>query len=393
MRSSLLALFTLGLCASVSQHRDAALFHAIENPQAALAFYNRSEQHIPYSLLDESSLRALASNNAPLALLQLAQRLVSAKDYRGAQVYWQKALDYDVASMLPFWHTLCGLLKEHQQWQALAVIRQSVKLPEDAELMWRINEGLPVDSVRDNTSIELGFGTALAHAQAGTCPYNVLLLGDSLAAMEQLQRIKSQYEAQPEPQSGLICLSQPNYIGGHIECALNDAQFSLCDWRRIAAKPVDFPQGFDFIIMMTQSGLANVRAGIMHMSVQSKYHTFLHELLHFSGFTDEYPAPMKQQRYCEQQGHLFANLYVGDSAPKGWAQSDYCTNGRGYKPTSAVSIMEHSEVGLSQPYRELWVEQLENSQKQLRFADWFFAISGNEKWRQYRLALENKNNA
>ncbi len=393
MRSSLLIALMLGVCASVSQHRDAALFYAVHDPQAALAYYYRAPQHIPYSLLDEPSLRALAAHNATAALLLVAQRLVLARDYRGARIYWQKALKQHHNTHPALWQALSSLLIEHKQWQSLSDIRKSVSLPEEVEVLWRMHQGLSINPVSDDIADELGFGTSLEYAQSDTCPYNVLLLGDSLAAMQQLQAIKSQYEEQPEPTSGLICLSQPNYIGGRIECAPNDAQFGLCNWQRIAASPADFPQGFDFIVMMTQSGLANVRAGIMHVNLQTQYHTFLHELLHFSGFTDEYRAPMKQQGYCEQQGRVFANLYVGESGPAGWVTSDYCANGRGFKPTNSVSIMEHSEVGLSQSYRQLWVQQLENPHNQLRFADWFYAISGNERWRQYRRALDDKNNS
>ena len=135
--------------------------------------------------------------------------------------------------------------------------------------------------------------------------------------------------------------------------------------------------------MMTKQGRANVQAGVMQLSTEAPYHVFLHELMHFAGFTDEYPGPEAQQHACTDKGQIYANLYVDDIRPSGWYKSDFCNNGRGYKPTEQISIMQHSEVGLSPLYRRLWVKQLrQHSDELLRYQDYFHRLSALPIWLQ-----------
>ena len=55
--------------------------------------------------------------------------------------------------------------------------------------------------------------------------------------------------------------------------------------------------------MMPKQGTASVKNGLMHINSQASYAVFLHELMHFNGFEDEYALPVKKQAWlCQLEG-------------------------------------------------------------------------------------------
>ncbi len=395
MRTSLFFILLLSLCGSMSQSPALVQYQAQNNAAAATFWFYHSPTQLSYRHYSEAVLRRLATDGAPQAQLLLAQHLLKKNDFDGARLYWQQALaakgEQRPAAQL--WQQLAETLAQQGHWQVLAEIGRVYPLPDELEYRRRFHLGLKVGVEGHDVAKSLGFGTNLRQIQAQSCRYNLLLLGNSLAAMDKLQQLRRRYQAKPEPGTGLLCLSEPHYLGDTLNCQGTSDSFSRCDWQPLAQTPEQVPAGFDFIVMMTDGGLANVQGGIMQLGVNAPYHVFIHELLHFSGFTDEYPAPKEQQGACEQQGQLYANLVVGDRAPPGWAASAYCDNGRGYKPSVGQSLMEQSEVGVTPLYRNLWLAELARPKQHIRFADLFYRLSGETQWREYRRALNNKNDA
>ncbi|MFY8273187.1 hypothetical protein AAEU32_03545 [Pseudoalteromonas sp. SSDWG2] len=385
VRFSLLLVILIWLFGSDTYAPSTAMFHAADKPNSALSWYYRAPHHISFAQLNEQSLRHLAANDVAGAQLHLALQLIDDTAYKSARVYWQRALMQANQSVTDdVWRRLANVLVEHKQWHSLSALQQHNKLTDRARWHWRFVQGFDVDNRAQDYAQELGFNLSLESAQADVCPYNILLLGDSLKAMNRLDELKQRYEQHPLPQSGLICLSTPYYVADELNCGIDERNFSRCDWRALASQSERFPKGFDFIVMMTRSGLANVQSGVMQLSTQAKYHTFVHELMHFAGFIDEYQAPIEQQDYCQQQGRIFANLYVGDNPPQAWVKSPYCANGRGYKPAAYTSVMEHSEVAVSPQYKRLWQAQLGEPEQLLYFNDLFYALSGDNAWQNYR---------
>ncbi|WP_105255358.1 hypothetical protein [Pseudoalteromonas sp. T1lg75] len=395
MRTSLIALILLCLCGSISHTPALVYFQAPNHVAAATFWFYHSPEHLTYQDYSEAVFRRLAKLGAPKARVLLAQQLLKQGDINGARLHWQQALgdNEELGGTLQLWQQLAETLAQRGQWQALGEINQVYALPDELEYRRRFHLGLEVGPAGQVQARQLGFGTDLRQVRAQSCRYNLLLLGDSLAAMHKLQQLRGRYLANPEPEAGLFCLSEPQYLGDTLDCQYSADSFGRCDWRPLARKPNKLPPGFDFIVMMTGGGLANVQGGIMHLSVSAPYHVFMHELLHFSGFTDEYPAPPAQQSACEQSGRVYANLFVGEQAPQGWVPSAYCGNGRGYKPSAEQSLMEQSEVGMTPLYRRLWLAELARPRKHIRFADLFYRLSGETRWREYRDALDNKSDS
>ncbi|MBS3796328.1 MULTISPECIES: hypothetical protein [unclassified Pseudoalteromonas] len=395
MRTSLLGILLLGLCGSISHTPALVQFQVHNNAAAATFWFYQNPTELTYQNYSEPVLRRLARVGAAPAQVLLSQLLLHQGDLGGARLHWQQALDGkgERRVMLQLWQQLAQAMVQQGQWQALGEINRAYTLPDELEYRRRFHLGLEVGADGHDYARQLGFGTDLHRLRPQACRYNLLLLGDSLAAMHKLQQLRGRYLTNPEPKAGLFCLSEPQYLGDALDCQYSADSFGRCDWRPLAHKPTKLPPGFDFIVMVTGGGLANVQGGIMHLGVSAPYHVFMHELLHFSGFTDEYPAPPAQQSACEQSGRVYANLFVGEQAPPGWAPSAYCGNGRGYKPSAGQSLMEQSEVGVTPLYRRLWLAELARPGKHIRFADFFYRLSGETQWREYRDALDNKSDS
>ena len=129
---------------------------------------------------------------------------------------------------------------------------------------------------------------------------------------------------------------------------------------------------------MSKEGSANVQGGIMHINSSQSYAVFLHELMHFNGFEDEYPLPeQKQQWLCQQEGLVAPNLFIASNSlpPKGWQKSVACKNQMAYKPSLHWSIMQYQKVRLSEQYRQLWLKQINSPlTKPVRYTDYFAFI-------------------
>ncbi|TMO49417.1 hypothetical protein [Pseudoalteromonas ruthenica] len=383
MRTSVIILLALLLCASSSFSPHLAS-HLAANSASYLGYWHRYQPHsIDYQSLDQAQLRVLAGQSVAPAQLALAVKLLNDHRIEDATPYWQAALSHQNDTQAVQWQQLTKRLLLNKQWHSLTTISQHRALSEEVAQPLLMHQGVPPSRITTDYAQHHDFEVRLGAIKARQCDYNILLLADHAQGIERLKQLRERYVAKAEPQPGLMCLSKPVYMGSQLDCTSSRGEYARCNWQPLAEQPSRLPPGFDFIVMMTKQGRANVQAGVMQLSTEAPYHVFLHELMHFAGFTDEYPGPKAQQHACTDKGQIYANLYVDDTRPSGWYKSDFCNNGRGYKPTDKISIMQHSEVGLSPLYRRLWVKQLrQHSDELLRYQDYFHRLSALPIWLQ-----------
>ena len=328
--------------------------------------------------VNDDSLFELVTLGVHDATFHWSLRLLE-KDYvKRAKRYWESTV---VTQKPPQRLQLAEQLLRLKQWADLADLAKQSLIPESTELETvKLHLGVFPTKIDPEFADQFSFLLNAQQAKASsTCRFNVLLMSDHLQGLEVLNVYKTRYQQQPEPSEGSFCLSTPVYLGKQISCNNNPEQRANCHWRPFIENTT-LAKGFDFIVMMPRVGTASVQSGIMHLSSKSHYGVFLHELMHFNGFEDEYPLTRsKQQWLCQLTGRVAPNLFIsqGKPPPKGWQLSKACEQGgKAYKPTKRFSIMQYQQIPLSVKYRQLWQQQVDDfSVKPLRYSDLFRRFS------------------
>ncbi len=361
---------------------------------SAEEFY-RAPRHLTrlFPQISESQLRLFAEEEIAPAALELALRLIARGEYAAARLYWRPNLaKADNASSQRF----AELLLNHGQWGDLDWLMQG-----GFSLGSEVSHALALHLKQAPANISKGYADKhafmlqLSEARpVAACQSNVLLLADQREGIIKLREFAQRFARQPEPYANAICLVGPVYVGDAFACSPDQAGRADCQWQRgMTRLEAELAPGFSHIVMMTQAGSANVRGGIMHIAADRDYGVFLHELMHFNGFEDEYPLPeARRMRLCRQGGRIAPNLFVrgeaGLSPPMGWSPAASCkgTGFQAFKPGTEWSVMEYYSEPLSAAYRELWRKQLENEDdSNPYFADYFRRLGDAAHWRNYAL--------
>lgn len=390
-QASLIILACMGLQASHSYSKPLYTYYSQFSAAVLLSWQHQHPADFSkaFHSFTAPQRTVLVKAQIPQAKWHKAFELIENKQFAQAVLYWQPLLKHPTTNQSHHNRQIKRLIKRlsaAQDWQGLRYLwQQGYSLPQDISQQMLMEFKLPASLLP--TVKSSAFYTQLQQVNAPVnCLANVLLLSDHRLGMNKLQQFRQRFIGEGEPQQHALCFSPPVYVGDMLKCQPQRQQFARCNWSVLAAQPQLMPAGFHFIVMMSSQGKANVQSGIMQLSSDAPYHVFIHELMHFSGFYDEYRAANKvQQIQCQQNKRFGINLYIGEQPPQGWVKSPYCDNGRAYKPSPEVSIMQRSSVGLTAFYRALWQAQLAYmTTQQLVFADYFYHLSQQQKWQKYK---------
>ncbi len=367
----LLSLSTLS--SSVSDFTPSYLYYFNKTPTRAVAIFYLAPTVVSsnLTLVDNVQLRQLAELGELDAHYQLALRFLQQGNPAAAKLWWQSEFDNYAVNQQ---QALADNLIAQQQWQSIEWLWQTNRLPQgDARQAWLLRQRSDAEYIKADFAKRHNFSLSLHTVSVmPQCKFNVLMLTDHHAGINALKSFKRFYQAKPEPEKNSFCFSEIVYVGDQFSCRNHDMAVQ-CNWENAVA--YNWPAGFDFIVMMSESGAANVVGGIMHINSQQSYQVFLHELMHFNGFEDEYPLPEKKQQWlCKQQGKVAPNLFIANDVlpPSGWQKSRACKNSMAYKPSPNWSIMQYQTMALSQQYRQLWQKQINQPlTKPIRFIDYF----------------------
>lgn len=364
------------LPSSVNQHRDVAFWHVKHTPDSILISYYRfiDDFNAQLNSLTDTTLYLLAVNAVTDAQFAWALRLLNNEKPQAALPFWRVSVAQQSVDKR---RKLSALLLQSERWDDLTSLAEQHLLPVSyvAE-HFKLQRKVAPQQIETAFANDEGFLLAFSQLEATPqCQFNVLMMTDHRQGIAQLNAFKIRYQQQPQPSSDSFCFSKPIYLGDTINCQQQLSSAAKCDWRPLIAEK-SWPTGFDFIVMMTQSGSGNVQGGIMHLNSASNYGLFLHELMHFNGFEDEYALPaMKQAWLCNQKGLVAPNLFIANdlTPPAGWQLSDSCqTPIKAYKPSNNWSIMQYQHIPLSVHYQQLWLQHITDpSYQPVRFSDYF----------------------
>lgn len=315
-------------------------------------------ENLPY--LPDAIVAKLARKNVALAQYYHALVLLNKQNSETAKLYWQPViaeLKHEQRAIL------ANKLLNAKRWDDLNELKVAGLLPEgDASNHLKLRQSTPHTMLNQAFMHKHGFlllGDALnVNSQ---CLFNVLMMSDHREGLYKLEALAARFNTQPEPKKGVFCFSAPMYVAGAIECAEQKITIARCNWENAQIKR-HLPVNFDFAIMMPKQGSANVSDAIMHINAKASYDVFLHELMHFNGFEDEYALPQDKQAWlCKKNGFVAPNLFIAreEMPPDGWYKSQSCQQGGvAYKPSKNWSIMQYQQVGLSSQYRLLWLAHI-----------------------------------
>ncbi|MEL0654215.1 hypothetical protein V6257_04160 [Pseudoalteromonas issachenkonii] len=347
-----------------SNHLGAIGFWHVLNAKAnVLQSYWNSPDYFSAHLeqLPNTSLSELARNQISSAQYMYSLKLIKSGQSDTAKQFWLRALNELTILERKI---LAAKLLEHSRWIDLKLLASKNKLPAgDVLNHLKLQLKTPQSKISTEFIRNLGFSSLINISKPNKqCMFNVLTMSDHRSGLYKLSEFINAYNKQPEPRENIFCFSKPVYVAGMLKCKSSTNQIAKCDWQS-AKLNTQLPNNFDFIVMMPSDGTANVTKGTMLINSKSKYSVFLHELMHFNGFEDEYALPKAKQAWlCAKAGFVAPNLFIShdESPPKGWHKAKSCqTVGIAYKPSENWSIMQYQQLGLSAQYRELWLKHLD----------------------------------
>ena len=347
-----------------SNHLGAIGFWHVLNAKAnVLQSYWNSPVYFSAHLeqLPNTSLGVLARNQISSAQYMYSLRLIKKDQSDTAKQFWLSGINELTISERKI---LAAKLLEQSRWSDLKLLASKNKLPA-GDVLNHLKLQLKTPQSKISTAFihDLGFSSLKNISKPNAqCMFNVLTMSDHRSGLYKLTEFINAYNKQPEPRENIFCFSKPVYVAGMLECKSNVNQVAKCDWQLSKLKN-QLPNNFDFIVMMPKEGTANVTKGTMLINSKANYSVFLHELMHFNGFEDEYALPKTKQAWlCTQSGFVAPNLFVsqGESPPAGWYRAKSCQlGGIAYKPSEKWSIMQYQQLGLSVQYRKLWLKHLD----------------------------------
>lgn len=193
-----------------------------------------------------------------------------------------------------------------------------------------------------------------------------------------------------------ICINQPVWVDtADLSCsaAKNLSGRLSCDLSQLSEIVEEL--NFTHLVVIGDSGKANVHNGIMYLDLADDYSVFVHELAHFSGFVDEYPlSAVLAENVC--RGKNTPNLIfiepnsMADEKPAKTSilaanhpliKARTCANhpNQAYKTSSQITFMEFHDYGIIpesylQRWRELLMDRTSQLPAALNFSQYFAGI-------------------
>lgn len=235
------------------------------------------------------------------------------------------------------------------------------------------------------------------------CAIRIQMVATTLTGVTKASAFVEQYRNDKRLTALPVCINAPLMTKpGQIECNHNWQGSKRLGCDELAIERVTKEEDFSHVVIIAESGKANVYNGIMYLDLADTYDVFVHELAHFAGFVDEYPLSSGlAQRICTKSNapNLItatqgSNIKLKDLSP--WfalsdtvdvSRSRTCNNhpNDAFKPVSEMTFMEFYDQGNIPPlYFSLWLDALNNTEN---------LVPASVNFAQANEAAGNKHNA
>lgn len=217
---------------------------------------------------------------------------------------------------------------------------------------------------------------------ANDCIQKIMVVANSLDAIVNLDAIVKAFNQDARFSRLAICLSKPLWLDNLLSCSDNWQNSHRLGCSLDAISEWVAKSEATHLVVVGQSGKANVQNGVMFLDSLDTYTVFVHELAHFAGFIDEYTLPKHLARlYCgriqatnilfeqdngfsfnikpDYQFHLWRNL----EGYNGLYEAETCKHSdvQALKLTRDITFLEHHETNnIPQIYLELWKQVIQS---------------------------------
>lgn len=313
------------------------------------------------------------------AQIALYHHFIVKNQRQKAQFWLTKAASQDAQSALYYakWLSLAG-----QERKASALLHKAKELgSRDAVELLAMRSSASVVSSQAKmlglaTNNSLTSNSALQLAESSQCKQTLQIVANTLHSVLQGKELKRRFESDTRLTALPICINQPIWLSSEaLSCSANwqGAARLGCDITRISHSLSE--QDFTHIVVLADTGKANVHNGVMFLDSKDDYNVFVHELAHFAGFVDEYPlSPALARSICHANNAPNLRVSQGQDKPlvKEWltmgnnegvtiSPARTCDNHpwQAYKPSSKMTFMEFYDVPyIPAFYLKAWAQRL-----------------------------------
>lgn len=198
-----------------------------------------------------------------------------------------------------------------------------------------------------------------------------------------------------------ICINPPLWVErADLSCFANKSGGGRLSCDLLQLSEIVDELDFSHLVVIGESGKANVHNGIMYLDLVDDYAVFVHELAHFAGFVDEYPLTAAlAENICSSESAPNLIFIEPDSKSvenplnNSIQRENYtlvkartCANhsSQAYKTSSQITFMEYHDYGIiPESYLQIWRELLLNRASQLpaalNFSQFFSEVDAYEK--------------
>jgi hypothetical protein len=243
------------------------------------------------------------------------------------------------------------------------------------------------------------------------CVTRLQFVSASIEAVVKSSDLIQQFSKDPRLVTLPLCINQPVWVKpSELSCSSSKSSGGRLSCELPQLSEIVDELDFSHLVVIGDSGKANVHNGIMYLDLADDYTVFVHELAHFAGFVDEYPLSKElAENICS--GKNAPNLiFIDPNAREGGMPSEAkllalnaqlfeartCTNhpNHAYKMSKNITFMEFHDYGIiPDSYLERWREMLMNRTTQLpaalNFSQYFAANDADVQHNLWADRLDN----
>ncbi|QHJ11619.1 hypothetical protein FX988_01854 [Paraglaciecola mesophila] len=365
---------------AIQQHNGYWLhFAKLAGSPRAQRYFSNLQSNTKQSKASIKVLTYAAQQGDIDAQIALYHHFVVKNQRQKAQFWLTKAASRDASSAMYYakWLSLAGL-----EQKARTLLHKAEELgSRDAVELLAMRSSASLDGSRSikrplGTDNSRSLNSALPLAEPRRCDQTLQLVASTLHSVLQGKELKRRFESDTRLKALPICINQPIWLSSEaLSCSENwqGAARLGCDITQISHALRE--QDFTHIVVLADTGKANVHNGVMFLDSKDDYNVFVHELAHFAGFVDEYPLSSALARsICHSNSAPNLRVSQGQERPliKEWLTQENntgvtispartCDNHpwQAYKPSSKMTFMEFYDVPYIPPfYLKAWAQRL-----------------------------------
>lgn len=361
-----------------------------------------SHHQVPKQAYQHIALtHALARHHDQLALYQLAKHYEQASEPAFSEIYYKKLLSLPLSlkSRQHVRFTIAQFYHRQENWSALTQF-----IEEDDPLIWSYRSAFELgldwhhapSDVQSRLKQLIPYPMVHFVSELSTtpdCAVTVVPVVSDVASGQHFSRLHERFIADPQLSQLPVCFTEILYQNKEqLGCANNTEQQAIKCHLNGLTQNRDWPRGIRNLVVLSETGKANVNQGILYLNKQSSFSVYKHEWMHLLGLEDEYRLPKQASLKRCRLGHSLSQLHyqVDRVADTHLFPVSTCddTHLNAFKAFSEPTIMEFLDKALPPSYLDKAHSNIVHQLSQLEvFSSAMFSRTDDLYWLNYGVEL------